>query len=488
MSYLQCHDPYRYLLRSGKYPIPYPYYYPYISPAPNLSNEECGWPSFYGSLPYDCYYNYGPDNFSNQPITCNNLSCIPCDPLNAKYDYCCYDKIPFQDPSNVLGFSVENLISNIPTAARNLDPNLLDPWGIIVFNDILWVANAGSGLITNYDLLGRSLPTVVNVFGPVGNIAQPTGLALNLNPDAFIIRCNQIRAAATFIIATRDGTILGFNASVNAFNSIELINNSANGSVYTGVSVVTLTADKFLKNNRRNTIVINSPNVSNPAFTNVLSNSSIVERVNVVGTPIVESVPGKNNIYAADFYNKRIDVFDGLLNRTECFSFIDENTGDPIPECFAPYNIVSIGDFLYVTYAKQDPLDNQLVETGTGLGYINIFSLDGIFFKRFASRGVLNAPWGMVLVPAGFGYPAGSFMVSNFGDGVINVFDNNGEYISTLRDQTNNIINLGGLRGLAINPNFLRILYWASNDNGISTTNDCLSNGFVGSINTRANI
>ncbi len=488
MSYLQCYDSYRYLLRSGKYPIPYPYYYPYISPAPNLSNEDCGWPSYYGSLPYDCYYNYGPDKIYCEPIIqTNNLSCIVPDPLNAKYDYCCYDKTPYQDPSNVLGFTVENLISNVPTVARNLDPNLLDPWGIVVFNDIVWVANAGSGLITNYDLLGRSLPTVVNVFGPIGNIAQPTGIAVNLNPDAFIIFCGQIRAAATFIIATRDGTICGFNASVNAFNSIELINNSAAGSVYTGVSVVTLAMNVFARS-KRNAIVINTSNVSNPMIINSFSTPSIVEKTSPSINPIVESVPSKNNIYAADFYNRRIDVFDGLLKRVECYYFVDENTGDPIPTCFAPYNIVSIGDFLYVTYAKQDPLDNQFVQTGSGLGYINIFSLDGQFVRRFVSRGVLNAPWDLVLAPTGFGYPSGSIMVSNFGDGVINIFNTDGEYIGTMRDQSYNTINLGGLRGIATNPNFLRILYWASNDNGIPNVNGCLSNGFVGSINTRLEI
>jgi hypothetical protein len=486
MSYLQCYDPYRYLLRSGRYPLPYPYYYPYVSPAPNLSNEDCGAPSFYGSLPYDCYYNFGAGPYI---LPENNLSFPLADPCSAINDYCCYDKVPYQDPSIALGFTVERLVSNVPTVSRNLDPNLLDPWGIVIIDDIVWVVNAGSGLITSYDLLGRPLSSVVNVFGPIGNIAQPTGIAPNLNPNAFIIACGQTRAASTFIIATRDGTINGYNPLIDPINSIELVNNSAASSVYTGISVVTIAENIFVQN-RKNTVMINTPNVSNSNIINSTSQPIIIETINR-SKPITETIPSKNNIYVADFYNGRIDVFDGLLNRVDCYFFIDENSGNPIPESFSPFNIVNINDFLYVTYAKRDPIDNQYVQTGTGLGYISIFSLDGTFIRRFVSCGVLNAPWGLLLAPTLFGYPSGSIMVSNFGDGTINIFNTDGEYVGTLRDQNNNTIYLGGLRGLAMNPNYQKILYWTSNNAGLLNVdnllniNGCSSNSFVGSINTR---
>jgi hypothetical protein len=42
---------------------------------------------------------------------------------------------------------------------------------------------------------------------------------------------------------------------------------------------------------------------------------------------------------------------------------------------------------------------------------------------RVAGQGVLNAPWGMALAPAGFGSFGGDLLIGNFGDGVINAFD-----------------------------------------------------------------
>jgi hypothetical protein len=48
---------------------------------------------------------------------------------------------------------------------------------------------------------------------------------------------------------------------------------------------------------------------------------------------------------------------------------------------------------------------------------------NGNFITRVAGQGVLNAPWGMALAPAGFGSFGGDLLIGNFGDGVINAFD-----------------------------------------------------------------
>ncbi|XWV24453.1 hypothetical protein QJ856_gp0009 [Tupanvirus deep ocean] len=447
MSYIQYNN-FRHSLRSGI--SPYPYYYPYNNQVPNLSNDERCRNNF--NDPYAYYFNY-------VYIPISNLVHNDPNPQNAIYDYYCYDKIPFQDPSCALGFTVQKLVSNVPTLAVNLDPNLLDPWGIIIMNDVVWVANAGTGFITSYDLLGRPLLPIINVFGPVGNIAQPTGIACNTCTSAFSIVNGPIRSTSNLIIVTRDGTINGYNAMVDPINSILLIDNSANESVYTGVAVVNIVNNLTRRNNRINTVVIENTN-----------NQAIIS-----DNPNVDIT--RNLIYVADFYNKSIDVFGDALIRLNNYPFIDEDSGEPIPEDYAPYNIVNICDFLYVLYAKQNPADNQFALPGIGNGYISIFNLDGIFIKRFVSRGPLNTPWGLVLAPSRFGYPSGSIMVANFGDGIINVFDPDGKYIGCLSDKSNNNIFLGGLRGLALNPNYERILYWTGSDN-------LLTDAYVGSINT----
>jgi len=54
---------------------------------------------------------------------------------------------------------------------------------------------------------------------------------------------------------------------------------------------------------------------------------------------------------------------------------------------------------------------------------MNVFDANGTLVKRFASAGVLNAPWGIAMAPAGFGSASGQLLVGNFGDGAVNRFD-----------------------------------------------------------------
>jgi uncharacterized protein (TIGR03118 family) len=97
---------------------------------------------------------------------------------------------------------------------------------------------------------------------------------------------------------------------------------------------------------------------------------------------------------------------------------------------------------LYVTYAKKNSQTGE-EETGNGKGYINVFNPDGSFVKRFASGGKLNAPWGMVKAPAGF-WGSGSqltnmILVGNFGNGQINVFDENGNSMGLCNQKANQL-------------------------------------------------
>jgi len=403
--------------------MPYPFFKPYPSPIPNLCNN--GYNDVYCGFPFcDYYYDKCLDPKPDPDLCCLQNDCLT------------YDVTPYQDPSCYMQFTMEKLVSNVPEFARNLDPNLWNPWGIIVVNDIIWVTNTNSGFITSYTLTGKPLYPIINVFGPIGNIAQPTGIAYNVNIDAFKVVQGPIKGSSSFLIVTRDGTINGYNAQVDPNNSIMLVDNSARNSVYTGVAVANLISDLC-----RNTFL-------------------------------------NNYLYAADFYNKRIDVYDGRLNRINNFLFIDEHAADPIPQDFAPNNVTLINDSVYVCYAKQNPDNNQYEQVGPGNGYISIFTYEGKFVRRFASRGPLNVPWGITLAPSVFGYPAGSVMVANFGSGMINIFTTDGQYLGNLRNECGNEICFKNPRGLTPNPIYHKILYWSGSENALRT-------GFIGSINSK---
>ncbi len=125
-----------------------------------------------------------------------------------------------------------------------------------------------------------------------------------------------------------------------------------------------------------------------------------------------------DTLYATDFHNARVDVFDssfGLVNRPG--AFVDKK----IPSGFAPFGIASIGGRILVSYARQDA-DREDDVAGQGLGFVDAFSTDGSFLQRIVNRGRLNAPWGLAVAPAGFGAFGGDLLVGNFGDGRINAF------------------------------------------------------------------
>lgn len=429
MAFYHYQNYYKELMRQGRLPVPYPYLHQ--SAAPNLCNNS-----------NSCYY----PNIND---------------INCQQDYLIrpniYDQTPYQNPSTVQSFVAPRLIANVPDDAKIVDPNLLNPWGILIMDDIIWVADSGAGLITSYDLLGNSYLTPINVFGPFGNIAEPTGIALNASLDAFKITNGPLIQSSSILVATRNGTINGFNTIVDPINTIIMIDNGNLNAVYTGLAVVNLINNVVIRRPRR--------------LANNFRDQRSIEQI------------GSNVLYATDFFNREIVSYDGQLNKLN-YLFVDEYSEDPIPQNYAPYNIINIGDYLYVVYAEQRADDNQYVQLGVGNGYISIFDFKGNFVRRFVSRNVLNAPWGVALSPSYFGYPAGSVMVGNNGDGLVNVFSEGGSYLGTLSDASMNQICLGNLFGLFVNPNYNELLYWASSRDNLRISNV----GTVNSLNYRENI
>jgi len=297
-----------------------------------------------------------------------------------------------------MDFRIVRLASSVPNFAPNFDGNIINPWGILNVGSIIWVANTGSGLITHYNEEGRPQNPPINVFGPHNNnISSPTGIVINENSQAFNLYSGTSVWPSNIIVATRDGTICGYNKNIDLYNAPIVIDNSATNAVYTGLA---------------------------------LANSTL---------------------YAADFYNQKIAVFNSSFKPITTYPFVDQFSGNPIPSDYAPNNIIKIGEQLFVTYAKQSPQNSQFEEIGTGFGYVSIFSLTGLFIRRFASNGVLNVPWGLVLSPDRYGYPANTILISNYGDGTINAFDSEGMFLGKMTNGAGVDLHIDGLRGLTIN-------------------------------------
>jgi len=159
----------------------------------------------------------------------------------------------------------------------------------------------------------------------------------------------------------------------------------------------------------------------------------------------IGSTDGNNFLYANDFVNGRIDVFDKNFQPVD-MPFIDPG----LPAGYGPFGIQNIAGHLFVTYAKQSGGDDEVA--GQGLGFVDEFATDGTFEARVATRGQLNAPWGLAMAPANFGRFSGDLLVGNFGDGTINAYapqtDGTFELRGQLRTADHKPVTIDGLWGL----------------------------------------
>ena len=303
----------------------------------------------------------------------------------------------------VAGMAVHqtNLVADVQGQAATPDANLVNAWGIVHGPTTpFWISDNGAGVSTLYNGSGQLFPVgnplVVTIPPPAGSdpgtTATPTGIVFNGSTD-FVVSEGSTSAASLFIFATEDGTISGWTNKVDVGAAILTVDNSTSGAVYKGLALA--------------------------------SNGSA------------------NSLYATNFNAGRIDVFDAHFGpATPSGSFADPN----IPAGFAPFGIAEIGGNLYVTYAKQDDQKHDDVK-GAGNGFVDVFSAGGVLIDRFATRGTLNSPWGIVQAPAGFGTLGNAILIGNFGDGHITAFDQSGKLLGQLTDGQK-ILAIDGLWGL----------------------------------------
>ncbi|HET7225668.1 MAG TPA: TIGR03118 family protein [Candidatus Eisenbacteria bacterium] len=289
-----------------------------------------------------------------------------------------------------------DLVSDVPGRAVFTDAHLVNPWGIAIPpSGNIWVSDNATGFATIYNEVDGTPRSLVVSIPPSDGTGKPTGQVVGNVPGAFMVSNGDTSAPALFIFASENGTISGWNPGVDGTHAIQEV--STDGAIYKGIALVHMT-------------------------------------------------PGGPRLYAADFHHNRIDVFDGnWASVTPSGGFTDPN----LPAGFAPFNVANIGGQLYVSFAQQDA-DSEDDAPGAGLGFVDVFDIDGHLQRRFASQGALNAPWGMVQAPPGFGGLGGDILIGNFGDGALNAFDRaTGAPLGAVQDSLGHPLVIDGLWGLA---------------------------------------
>jgi uncharacterized protein (TIGR03118 family) len=289
-----------------------------------------------------------------------------------------------EPPLILSGYQQTNLVSDVAGyGAARLDPTLVNPWGIsFSATSPLWISANHTSVSVIYDKDGNTVIPNVSIQGGMG---APTGQVFN-GTTGFIIPGTG--KPARFIFAGEDGTIQAWNGGTAA---MDVADRSKNDAVYKGIAMGNDGTGNFL--------------------------------------------------YLANFKGSKVDVFDSAYHYVTDKPFVDHS----IPADYGPFNIRNINGNLYVTYAKHKAPDNMDDQSGPGNGYVDIFTTKGVLVKRFISKGTLNSPWGIVSAVPGFAPVSNAILVGNFGDGRINVFNVDGEFMGSLKDVAGHDIIIDGL-------------------------------------------
>ncbi|HEY6765178.1 MAG TPA: TIGR03118 family protein [Candidatus Sulfotelmatobacter sp.] len=214
------------------------------------------------------------------------------------------------------------------------------------------------------------------------------------------------------------------------------------------------------------------------AYWNGSSNTAIVGKDNSASGAVYKSLAILGtNLLAANFNSGKVDVFDSNYN---LISLGGSFTDAKLPAGFAPHGVHIIGSQVYVAYAMQDAAKHDAVP-GAGAGQVDIFDTNGNFVSTLIAAGAnnnLNAPWGVVTAPSSFGAFAGDILVGNFGDGTISAFDTTGKFIGQLSNSAGTLL---------VNPGLWDMVFGggggANNDPGATGTLYITAGGSAGQPN-----
>jgi uncharacterized protein (TIGR03118 family) len=279
-------------------------------------------------------------------------------------------------------YKLTSLTSNHNGKAKHFDPNLVNGWGLTFApGSPIFVADTGTGLVTDYNAMGVPQKTVVTVPPASGKgLGSPTGIVYNGSKE-FLAG----GAPAMFLFSTLDGTISGWSPA-NGKKAVLLVNNSGSRAIYNGLAITSRKSGNFL--------------------------------------------------YAPDFTNDRVDVYDGKLK------FVTSLVDHTIPAHFVPLNVQDIAGKVYVAYANADP--------GKGGGFIDVFKENGVLVKRFTQGMPLNQPYYFAIAPTNFGPLSNTLLVSNnTNTGTINGFNlKTGNFVGTIKNAAGKPIKIDQIWGI----------------------------------------
>lgn len=312
------------------------------------------------------------------------------------------------------GYVQKNLVANWEGYHPEIvEPDLENAWGISMRpageGGHFWVTANGSGTSFEYvgDVPGTPLQQdeleEVTVRGPGGKEGTPTGTVFNETGTGFRITQaltdGKISGPAKFLFSTDKGVVTAWTERENEDGSFDrptgsqvVLDRSRQGDQYFGMAIS----------------------------------------------------PDDDRVYLANFGERP-----GVVVLDDRFRLRPGGFANPFSDAYAPFNVQTVGDSVFVAYAKQAAPGEE--EPAPGQGRLAEFTPDGKLVTTWDGGRYLNAPWGVTQAPdSGFGPHSGSLLVSNFGDGTVTVLDpETHAAVDFLREPDGNRVEIDGIWGLA---------------------------------------
>jgi uncharacterized protein (TIGR03118 family) len=279
-----------------------------------------------------------------------------------------------------------NLVSNGYVPANTIDPNLVNPWGMVqTSSSPFWVSNQVTNTSTVYTGSGTKLSLTVDIPTSTTPPNGPTGIVFNTGTGFSIPTTST--TASHFVFDDLNGNIYGWSGGTTAVEGA-----TVTGGHLTGLAINATGSDIFVTN---------------------FSPSGGIDEFN--SSWVMQST---------------------------------KFTDPTLPSGYEPYNVEDMNGTLYVAYEPMNtsgPFIGQ-PSPGAGNGVIAEFSESGTFLKNLISGGELNDPWGMTVAPSDFGKFSNDLLVGNFGNGWINAFNpTTGAFVGTIDNASGAPIDNTGL-------------------------------------------
>lgn len=292
------------------------------------------------------------------------------------------------------------------------DPNLRNGWGLAYLpSGPYWVSDEGTGLSTVYQANGTIVSLVVTVPPASTGKGSPTGIAANTT-TGFVVTQNGKSGPAAFIFDTLDGTISGWNSSVNPNTAVIAVNNST--ANYTGLAIGTSGAQTVLyaANSAQNRIEVYNSNFKlTKTFTDSKLTGLTVYGVAFIKGFVVVTFSGSTT-GAVDVFSPSGTLLKTLVPPTSVLK-------GPWGLALAPKNFDTLSNTLLVGNVDDGTIHGFSTSTGKLVGEVkdkngNVISIPGLWGLEFGGGSPNNGNTNQLFFAAGTsGYSTGEFGVIN---------------------------------------------------------------------------